>query len=63
MYGIADNQKIYEVDVTDRIVNAVHDARPDIPSGLANGFAYDTARDQFFFLSADKQLQFWVSSP
>jgi hypothetical protein len=37
----------------------VHDARPDIPSGLANGFAYDTARDQFFFLSADKQLQFW----
>jgi hypothetical protein len=41
----------------------VFDARPFIGNGLANAFAYDSGRDQFFFLDGNMNLQFWDRGP
>lgn len=59
IYGIADNQVIYETDVTNQEVSGVYNALADIGTGLANAFAYDTSRNQFFFLTSKNQLAYW----
>jgi hypothetical protein len=59
IYGIADNKVIYETNVKAGTNRAVFDAKPFIAPGDPNAFAYDTARDDFFFLDSAKTLWYW----
>ncbi|MFM7035464.1 MAG: hypothetical protein ACKOYJ_09855, partial [Planctomycetia bacterium] len=59
IYGIDDNNAIWEVDVASKSSRTVFDARPMIGSGNSNAFAFDNSRSHFFFIDPQNQLQFW----
>ncbi|MFM8734301.1 MAG: DUF11 domain-containing protein, partial [Pirellulales bacterium] len=59
IYGIADDNKIWEVNVAGRSSRAVFDAQPIIGTGASNAFAYDNTRSQFFFIDPQNSLQLW----
>jgi len=63
IYGIDNNNVIQEVDVNAQTASPVFDAAPTVGSGDSNAFAYDTARDQFFFIDPGNNLQFWDRGP
>lgn len=63
IYGIDNANVIQEIDVNAQSAAPVFDAAPTIGSGTSNAFAYDTARDQFFFVAPDNTLQFWDRGP
>ncbi|NDC63541.1 MAG: hypothetical protein EBZ59_06035, partial [Planctomycetia bacterium] len=64
IYGVAENNHIYQIDVDGKSATDVFDASPFIGSSpLSNGFAFDTGRGQFFFVAPDKSLQYWNGGP
>ena len=64
IYGIGDNNHIYQIDVDAQTAKDVFDAVPSIGSSpTSNGFAYDTGRNQFFFVAPDNSLQYWDGGP
>lgn len=63
IYGIDNSNVIHEIDVAAQSSAPVFDAQPMVGSGSSNAFAYDTARDQFFFIAPDNSLQFWDRGP
>jgi hypothetical protein len=63
IYGISDSNQIYEVNVAAQTATSVFNAQPIIGSGNSNAFAYDTTRDQFFFIAPNNSLQYWNRGP
>jgi len=59
IYGIDDNNNIHEVNTDTQSSTTVY-TNGTIPAGVSNAFAYDTARDQFFFIDSNNDLQFWT---
>ena len=63
IYGIDNENVIQEIDVNAKTATPVFNAQPTVGSGDSNAFAYDTARDQFFFIDPSNNLQFWDRGP
>jgi len=61
IYGIDDSNNIHEVNTSTQSSVEVY-TNGTIPSGFSNAFAYDTARDQFFFIDSGNNLEFWSRS-
>ena len=59
IYGISNTRVIYETDVNTQKNRAVFNADPLLPAGNPNAFAYDTARNDFFFLDSTRRLWYW----
>ena len=56
IYGIDDNNYVWEVDPTGKTYTQ------ELSTGLtgqSNAFAYDTVRDDMYFLSSAKELYYW----
>lgn len=64
IYGIDDNNNIQEINTATQSATQVYTNSPfgTIPNGSSNAFAYDTARDQFFFIDSINNLEFWTRS-
>ncbi len=56
IYGIADNNVIYQVSTNTKTATPVFNTGL---SGSSNAFAYGTARNDFFFVSPSRTLKFW----
>lgn len=56
IYGVADDNIIYEVNTSTQSSQPVFATGL---TGLSNAFAYDTARQQFWFVDANRNLQLW----
>lgn len=56
IYGIADNNVLYEINTVSRGLQPVFNTGL---TGLSNAFAYDAARQQFWFVDAARNLQLW----
>jgi len=59
IYGIDDNNVIQQISTGSQTATPVFNAKPIIGSGLSNAFAYDTDRDQFFFIDSSGNLELW----
>ncbi|MCP9883998.1 hypothetical protein KBY97_02490 [Synechococcus sp. ATX 2A4] len=63
IYGIADDNNIYQVDTNAETSTSVFNAVPFLgdpgASTRANAFAYDAGRKQFWFLDSGNNLRFW----
>lgn len=57
IYGVADNNHIYQMNVDSKTTTDVFDASPFVGSALTNAAAFDTARNQLFVHGASK---LWV---
>lgn len=60
IYGIDDNSDIYEINPADQTWNMVYDS-PTIGS-IANSVAYDSDRQQLFFIDSTNSLEYWQRS-
>ena len=56
IYGIDDNNYVWEVDPAGKTYT--RELNTGL-TGLSNAFAYDTARDDMYFLSSGKELYYW----
>ena len=56
IYGIDDNNYVWEVDPAGKTYT--RELNTGL-TGLSNAFAYDTARDDMYFLSSAKELYYW----
>jgi hypothetical protein len=56
IYGVDDDNIIYEVNTSTQSSQPVFATGL---TGLSNAFAYDTARQQFWFVDANRNLQLW----
>lgn len=56
IYGIADDNVIYQVSTNTKAATPVFNTGL---SGVSNAFAYDAARNDFFFVAPNRTLQFW----
>lgn len=54
---------IYETDVNATTQRAVFNADPLLLAGNSNAFAYDTVRNDVFFLDSRKRLWYWDRVP
>jgi hypothetical protein len=62
IYGIADNNLIYEINTSTEIASPVFNT--GFAAGtLTNAYAYDAARKQFFFVAPDRTLRVWGGGP
>jgi|GEM_PF-2429931 len=59
IYGIDDNNVIQQISTGAQTATPVFNAQPIIGSDESNAFAYDTDRDQFFFIDASGDLELW----
>jgi len=59
IYGIDNANVIQEVNVGAKSATAVFNAQPVVGTGLSNAFAYDTSRNQFFFVDSSGNLELW----
>lgn len=57
IYGIDDNNDIYEIDPVAK-TSALALVQP--AGGFSNSLAYDTTRDHLFFIGPDNGLKYWV---
>jgi len=58
IYGIDDNNNIWEINTSTQSPKEVY-TNGTIPGPFSNAFAYDSARDQFFFIDGNNDLEFW----
>jgi len=58
IYGIADNNDIYQIDPEPGQQSAVNVFNTGL-TGLSNAVAFDRSRDQLFFLSSTNDLYLW----
>jgi hypothetical protein len=56
IYGIDDDNYVWEVDPAGKTYTRALNTGL---TGLSNAFAYDTARDDMYFLSSGKELYYW----
>ena len=56
IYGIGDNNRIWEIDPVGKTSQIVYETGL---TGESNAFAFDTVRDQMFFVDANKDLYYW----
>ena len=56
IYGIGDNNLIWEIDPVGQTSQAVYETGL---TGQSNAFAFDTVRDQMFFIDANNDLYYW----
>lgn len=56
IYGIDDDNYVWEVDPAGKTYT--RELKTGL-TGLSNAFAYDTARDDMYFLSSAKELYYW----
>jgi hypothetical protein len=56
IYGIGDNNRIWEIDPVGKTSQDVYQTGL---TGESNAFAFDTVRDQMFFIDANKDLYYW----
>jgi hypothetical protein len=56
IYGIGDNNLIWEIDPVGQTSRSVFNTGL---TGQSNAFAFDTVRDQMFFVDANKDLYYW----
>jgi len=62
IYGVADNNLIYEVNVNRQSARSVLDVSPYIgsnPAGSFNSFAFDVQHDTFYFMNSDLDILAW----
>lgn len=57
IYGIDNNNDIYEIDPVAKTSTLVLD---EPAGGFSNALAFDTARDHLFFIGPDNGLKYWV---
>lgn len=56
IYGIGDNNQIWEIDPVGQTSKSVFHTGL---TGQSNAFAFDTVRDQMFFVDANNDLYYW----
>ena len=56
VYGIDDSNDIWEIDPAGKTAEVVYGTGR---TGQSNAFAFDTVRDQMFFIDANKDLYYW----
>jgi hypothetical protein len=56
IYGITDNNEIYEIDMVNKTNTKVYNTGL---TGSSNAFAFDNTRNHFFFIDPAKNLNFW----
>ncbi len=56
IYGIGDNNLIWEIDPVGQTSRSVFNTGL---TGQSNAFAFDTVRDQMFFVDANNDLYYW----
>lgn len=59
IYGIADDNVLDEINTVSQAVQPVFNTGL---TGLSNAFAYDTARQQFWFVDSARMLRLWNGS-
>jgi hypothetical protein len=59
MYGINDNNEIYEVNPVDKTSRLLLIGSSEVLGSTANSVGYDDVRNHLFFLGADSVFRYW----
>lgn len=60
MYGVNDNNEIYEINPVDKTSNLLLTSTSGIVGSTANSVGYDDVRNQLFFLGTNSTFNYWA---